>query len=245
MRDINEDWNLRGQIWQKMRDSLPEGVSRIDELPGDKTIEIELTKDELSILDSSTQLSTERDGAFSSSITLIRLAAEILETYKKMEEGAKEAFSYDSSPEVSKREIYEIQQEALENGVLKELSDEIILFFTLSSGVIEDYCIDLINREMIDSEYRDSNKTDTLLQNKLNQKTREELLLRCGIIEKSLHDEIRYILQIRNRLVHDVKEQQQLNPVEDVQSDIRRAVKVVNSLYELNGGDSIIWPEDM
>lgn len=125
-----------------------------------------------------------------------------------------------------------------------EASDEIILYYSLASTLIEEQSVELLKLNLIDNEFRQSNKTDRLLERRLNQEEREQLLLRTGIIDEGLAGELQRIRETRNEIVHDLSERQSVGAKHIEKSDITRCSQAIDKLLAETGRDGIKNEDD-
>lgn len=81
---------------------------------------------------------------------------------------------------------------------------DILSYFTAASSVVEYRSSWIIHDEFIDEEFKKKKKTWKLLRGPagLNQKQREQWLLRTGLINNGLHSKMSDLRNMRNELIH-------------------------------------------
>ncbi|WP_420182075.1 hypothetical protein ACNO8S_13505 [Haloarcula sp. KBTZ06] len=146
-------------------------------------------------------------------------------------------------PEEFDRIFEDAKDEVIRVRIRIRLLDEILLFYVLSTGVIEKLTSELFEEELINEEYAGTNKTEGLIK-KMTQKQREELLLRTGKVEKETIDKIRRVISIRNELVHDIESQQLLDSdhISNIDNDVDRALNAMNTLHKEVRGIGFLEP---
>ena len=111
------------------------------------------------------------------------------------------------------------------------LRQEMIVFYTLSSAVIEDLCIQLIIDELVPQE-RVSNSIQTHIEHK-RQSEREQILYNFGVIGEGIKGEIRGVMKLRNNLLHNPGRRVYLETVEDIRTEISRSIRVLDRLHSM------------
>lgn len=81
---------------------------------------------------------------------------------------------------------------------------DILSYFTAASSVVEYRSSWIIHEEFIDERFKKKKKTWNLLRGPagLNQKQREQWLLRTGLIGNGLHSKMSDLRDMRNELIH-------------------------------------------
>jgi len=134
---------------------------------------------------------------------------------------------------VPQDELDDEELDQVERGMLRTfMADDILIFFVLAQDTIENLTVDVLNEELIDEHYQDTNETMKTLRKRLPQPGCEHLLLRCGIIDHEIVDEMRTFRKRRNRLVHDRDVHHTLNFEDPIMQEVDRGLAVINALYE-------------
>lgn len=116
---------------------------------------------------------------------------------------------------------------------------QVMEYFILASALIETLSIDLLKKEVITDEYSDSTKTDTILESRMVQETREDLLLRTGTIDESLKSELTHVRTVRNKLVHDVSDHIFLEWIDNIPTELDRAYDAYSQLFDKIADDIV------
>lgn len=169
-------------------------------------------------------LNQEELGVLAGKVTLAKLQYELEKEIYLVEKEVKELSDSD--------ELTDVLERRLEARKIQESSDKFIKHITLCSIFLEHYSIQLLEKEVISQEYKDSSKTRKFLEHNLNQEEREDLLLRAGIIEESLKSEMSHVRILRNRIVHEFTNFLFLDGVDNVVSEAQRAYQACNDLGE-------------
>ncbi|PCR92469.1 hypothetical protein [Natrinema ejinorense] len=111
-------------------------------------------------------------------------------------------------------------------------SDKLILLFSIASEMMQEYSAELLRDHMIVDEFKESNKTQDLLERDLNQTVREELLLRTGIIDEGLKSEMVHLRKFRNQLIHGDPVEALNKTPNELESEIERCLQTINELLE-------------
>jgi|GEM_PF-5187215 len=195
---------------------------------------------------------SEEDPWTSFRFTLIMLSTRLQDEFAEIEEDAQDLgkdFEEDDelTDGLSEEEIHEMKREAKQdyrNAMsVAKLSNDIILFYTLCGGFIEKTSRQLLEDRLIDEEYQGTSKTEDLLKNQMPQGMREDLLNRTGILDEGTTSEMSHIRGIRNSLVHNIEQQQFLEPLEDVSTEIQRTVRTINAIHEALHGEEYLIEE--
>ncbi len=103
-------------------------------------------------------------------------------------------------------------------------------FLTLTQVVIEDHTVEIIERELVDEFYQDSNNTVEFLEN-LSQPDKEQMLQRFGVLSGDLVGQMAHVRQVRNDLVHDLRSDEYFRIVRD-SADILESCSRLLSEFE-------------
>ncbi|WP_115863356.1 hypothetical protein [Halorussus litoreus] len=161
-------------------------------------------------------------GKVSGMIALKDLASDIEETHQEIKEWS------ESRGMTPSTERYDFM---IQLATIRFLSDEYVLFFSLLSAMVEEISIELLKKELIEEEYQDSNQTDRLLERRMNQEQREQLLLRTGVIENGLTSEMSRIRSLRNMVLHDLMNRMFLDE-EMGYNDVERGLNTAEKLSD-------------
>lgn len=226
LKDIAETAESMGQKMIILQDSIENN---------DNSVDIDLSLDELRILPIFYSHTDANDDTFNPATTalfsILRIYGEIQEGHRTGILGADE---YQESDQVSDRVYSELKQmeSSISDGIIV---DDAVLLLTLISEVLEELTNSLFEQELISEKHSGQNRTDTLIEAELGQKQKEELLFRCGVIGKKLHDEMAHARTRRNDMVHDMKTRHYLSSITDLTSELKRCVDVVDELSRLTG----------
>lgn len=116
---------------------------------------------------------------------------------------------------------------------IQRLNQYFIPLVNFSFQQIVRLTIELLESELITDEYRGTNSTETLLARRFDQKIREDLLLRTGIISPDLKSEMTHARKLRNDLMHNPSSSALLENVDDVISEGDRLAKLQENLIEV------------
>lgn len=122
------------------------------------------------------ELEDEKAGEVVAKLALVRLSIEIENQLVNVEEEITEGHKSDDFNE------HFIESELVVKKV-QTTAHMIIEYFTLSSIFIETLSIRLLKEELIVDKYSETRKTENILEHRMGQETREDLLLRTGIID--------------------------------------------------------------
>jgi len=111
------------------------------------------------------------------------------------------------------------------------MREEMIVFYTSCSAVIEDLCIQLIIDKFVPAE-RESESAREYIEYK-TQKERENILYNFGVIGEGTKGEIRQVMNMRNNLLHDPGRRTYLQTVEDIRAEINRTIRVLDRLHSM------------
>ncbi|MCU4743959.1 hypothetical protein [Natronoglomus mannanivorans] len=132
--------------------------------------------------------------------------------------------------ELESEDKLDTNREYLEDAAVSHfLSENYILFFSLANAMLEKYSVMLLNETIIDEEYQESSKTAKLLERRLSQEEREQLLLRTGEIDEGAVGEMSRVRGIRNDLVHDIQ-YRQFSRDRVNKSDFERTLNIVQDI---------------
>lgn len=165
--------------------------------------------------------------------SMVRLAIEIEHQLDEIEESITDEYDPDDSISDSLEDEIKIEK-------IGSVGNQLIEYFTLISIFIESLSVEILEKELINEEYSGSNKTTNLLQHRMDQGMREDILLRTGIIDESLKSEMNHVRTIRNKLVHNFAHRILLDGFDNIHSDIDRAFDVHRRLKEKVAGDDTV-----
>lgn len=128
------------------------------------------------------------------------------------------------------------------------LRQEMIVFYTSASAVIEDLSIQLIIDELVPRE-RESKTIRQYIARK-RQKERENLLYYFGVVGEGTKGEIREVVSLRNNLLHNPGRRTYLETIEDIRAEINRTIRVLDRLHSMIFGNNFssrlgMWEGDL
>ncbi|MCU4802643.1 hypothetical protein OB920_19980 [Halobacteria archaeon HArc-gm2] len=128
------------------------------------------------------------------------------------------------------------------------LRQEMIVFYTSSSAVIEDLCIRLIMEELVPSERESKSVRENMEYRR--QIERESLLYNFGVIGEGTNGEIREVMRLRNSLLHNPGKRTYLEKVEDITAEVNRTTRVLDRLHSMIFEDDFssrlgMWEDDL
>lgn len=114
-------------------------------------------------------------------------------------------------------------------------------YFAISQEIINELTIELLEEELIEERYRETNKTDAILRNRFDQELREDLLLRTGIVDNSIKSEMTHVRLTRNRLIHDFEKRIIISSTEEIFVEIERCDSIRAELRRaVHGEENLI-----
>lgn len=128
---------------------------------------------------------------------------------------------------------WELPNKVAKGLVIKKISNDIFTYFALAGGVVEAISIDILEKELIDEEFRGTGKTNKLLNRQMNQKMRNDLLLRTGIVDTGIHSKLSETRKARNKLSHDLTQLFDMDTIEDMIDTMDSAFEAINSLVRI------------
>jgi len=165
-------------------------------------------------------------------ITLVRIHNEIMEEISDIEDNVAEVEREREDPDQKQL------NEALEDLTSIQTSDSVLLFYSLSHEVIRGLSGDLIFQNMVgDEKFEEDAKRYARNMDAIDQ---ENLLYYMGIIDEGQKGEIANVRKTRNKLIHDIRKRQYLDGIENVESMIKRAMKIIDDLHEEAHGRSLL-----
>lgn len=247
-----------------MNDKRPEGFG--DPVPADEVID-NLSEnleqiddvDALNMMEnllSTSPILDENDGAYRISyLTLARKFLEITRNIRDIDEFYESYFSQIDADNMSP-EAHPKRLEAMTSKGAKqiELSDDLIIFYSLAQEVITylsiKLCrmqIDSTNRLKFDnsivsekwerrlkSDITSENDPREIADSHLSQPEREKYLWYRGVINKEVHNDMVHARSnLRNKLIHNVKSRKSLEQFGDYESELRKCVGAINTLSML------------
>lgn len=123
------------------------------------------------------------------------------------------------------------------------LHDDVLTFFILAQDFIEMYSIDVLNEELIEEEFRDTNETIKTLDRRMSQPVREHLLYRCGVIGHELYKKMGSFRDHRNDLVHKKDFRQAFDFQDGVMVEVDKGMYSINELHYMLE-DERFWGEE-
>jgi len=132
-------------------------------------------------------------------------------------------------------------EEFSENLIAEKLSERILPFFAISQVLIEDYCVELINEELISDFYSDNGNTIEFLQ-ELSQPTREQLIQRTELLDGHEVGRMIDIRKTRNETIHSLHGAEHWKSIMDSVDDVNRCIDVIITIEsELGKDDMFQW----
>ena len=191
----------------------------------------------LSYIDGSTDEIEEIDeqevGGILAKIALARMRIEIERDLQNAED---DIFSDRDTNSVDE----DVLRKLAESKKIQSSSHMIMNYFVLASALIESMIIDLFKKELIEDEYSETAKTKTIVEHRLDQKLREDLLFRTGIIDQALKSELSHVRGIRNGLVHNFTDYLLLKEIDSVPSELDRVYNTYTDVFDRVSEDSTV-----
>ncbi|WP_206043037.1 hypothetical protein, partial [Haloferax volcanii] len=117
------------------------------------------------------------------------------------------------------------------SGLSGESGAIVLVFFTLSHSVIEQRSIELLYGYVFDTEFQTERSRRFLRQN-LNQRQREDLLLRTGVIKGHVHSHMSTARTARNVIVHH-PHSHILPKFDNFSNTVKQTINAVEELEEM------------
>ena len=172
------------------------------------------------------------DGWEMEGITLVRIYNDIIDEVYDLQDTIEEVRREREDPDQKQL------NEALEDLISVQISDSLLLFYSLSHEVIRGLSGDLIFQGMIDNEkFEEDAKRYVRNMDAIDQ---ENLLYYMEIIDEGQKGEIANVRKTRNKLVHDIRKRQYLDGIENVESMVKRAMRIIDDLHEEAHGRSLL-----
>lgn len=225
-----EDKYEKYDEWLKSMEEVGNKMNKIAEKAdeGESEVNLTLDADEAQMLfsglaNSDVQTWEERNlGRTSGFFALKDLASDLEETYDEISEWLNDRGLNPGE------DHYEF---LMQHATIKFLSDKYVLFFSLLSALIEEKSVELLKEELIEEEFRESDRTKTLLKRRMNQEQREQFLLRTGVIDNGLASELSRVRTLRNMVLHDLENRMFLD--ENIGSnDVERGLTALEELTD-------------
>lgn len=209
------------ELGKKIRE-LAERMNRAAEMEDDT---IDFSGDEIVLMEGATAISDGSYDEFLMTFSIQKRATDILNQKKKIEEAVRNTLS-------------EPDTESIHRWVqflsVIELSDDLLSYFTLSSEIISHFTVSALINEIIDEEYKSSDATREFLSEYITQPQREELLLRCGVIDEPLFGQMKQVREYRNNLVHDLRIRMELPNTPEKFDIVWVIVNIVDELQDIS-----------
>jgi hypothetical protein len=181
-----------------------------------------------------TRLSFEsEDGHFSSS-SLHDPVSEVKDLYDEVEEGIVELRD-SQNPE-------RMNTGTDESMLPRELRQDIIALYSLSSALIETFAVEILLRELIDDEFRESQEARRIFERSLGVRDNLRLLHYTGIIDNGLHSDLQSVVNERHSYVHDPESSLYIRDYDEFLSEAKRCKRATKELsVVLDGEDYRTW----
>ena len=171
----------------------------------------------------------------------------ILEIYHDIYDNIDEAEEYAQAyidtlredSEDGNKDLNELRSFLIRYFTVKNSFRHIIQYYTMLFALLEEYCKQLLIECIIDEEYKEANETYKIFDRYMNQPTRENLLLRTGIIDHSTKQRLVRVRKARNRIIHDPRNQLLLEGIGDISVEIDVAMEVINNMFEMVNEDAV------
>lgn len=114
------------------------------------------------------------------------------------------------------------------------LTNRLIPLFNMVNELLQVRTTELISRRVFTEKYGGSSGINWLIENEpLSASQRPELLMRCGVIEHGLKEDIKNVMEYRNELIHEVGKWGSLESPQEIRDKLELTVSTVESLDNL------------
>lgn len=136
---------------------------------------------------------------------------------------------------ISKLEEAKEQDRGGESRTFLTQQERVVLleFFTVAHAVIETLSSDILKLKLLKPDHASEEFSDWLFERALNQKRRQELLSKAGVIGDGLKGDMNQVRNARNELVHDPASRLSVSSVDDWTANADRALRTVERLFEI------------
>lgn len=197
--------------------------------------------------------SEDEEGAHSISyLTLSKKFIQIHEESKKIESLYEQYFEQiDAEGMPSEAHPKRMEAMTVKKAKKKDLAEDLMLFYSLAQEVIVELStrltedriqgsdpLDFVNDRTssnfspeIKSTIQDNEDAEKIADELLSQPQREKYLYYTGKVGKTVHDDLVHIRSnLRNQLIHNVRERQTLDSFNDIEGDMVKCVGAINQL---------------
>ena len=115
--------------------------------------------------------------------------------------------------------------------------DDLLTYFVVVQDTIEIFTIQLLEDGLVIEPYKNSNKTTKLLRRSMNQRQREAILKRFGVLDHKVVDKMGEVRTLRNDLVHDSVYREEVEFDRPLIEIIELPQKVLNKFHEIKHGE--------
>lgn len=124
----------------------------------------------------------------------------------------------------------------------RETRQDIIALYSLSSALIESFAVEVLLRELIDEEFRESNKAEQIFVRSLGVRDNLRLLHYTGVIGNGLHSDLQNVVDKRHSYVHDPESSLYIEDYDEFLSEAKRCKRATKELaIVLDGEDHRKW----
>lgn len=124
----------------------------------------------------------------------------------------------------------------------RDLRQDVLSLYTLSSAVIEAFSAKLVKQELVIEEHRDLKRVNKLFQRASGVKENLRLLYDMDVIENGLHGELHNVIEKRNGYVHNPASTLSIEDYDEFLSEARRCKRATKQLaVVLDGEDLRNW----
>lgn len=206
---------------------------RIEELENKYGIKFP-EEEKIKILEGSLQEQLLQQETSTEGLQRLTVLSAINRLYGEIEDGKSEVNEAIAtvSDELSKEEEEQIRRFLLRWRLL----DDTLLFYALSQDLIDLLTVKALNEEIIQEEYKGSNTTIETLES-ISQPNRENLLLRCGVLDHQIVDEMREFRSFRNDLIHDHETRHAFDFSSPIMEEVDKGLNSINHLLEVFEGE--------
>lgn len=124
----------------------------------------------------------------------------------------------------------------------RDLRQQIVALYALSSGLIESFAVELLLREFVEEQHRANPKARRIFERRTGVRTNIRLLRFAGIIDNDLHGELLSVVDKRHDYVHQPSESLYIEDYDQFLSEARRCKRATKELaIVLDGDDYRRW----